>query len=328
LIKHANFSSPLTITNPYVVVISNPSATPMSLVFNDYNAAPADGAQEWLVSADLFGTWTRSYNVNVGGVLFDADGLFEPHVSYEITASFLNDNPCLDPGLAVNFTNQSSPINFNRMYNQAEYLGVPEFSFTWDYGDGSPTENVIDATHTYASAASYSVTLTDTVYGWTTNCITDTTVTIGPGTVPFVAFTSAESGLTSDFTNGSTAGPDATYSWDFGDGSTSTTMNPSHTYATDGTYNVCLTITDSCLTELSCQSVTVTSCTTPVADFTVAGTSPTFDFTNTSTTTGAVTYSWDFDDGNTSTLMNPSHTYTSNGTPAGSESTTEPVLAT
>lgn len=312
--KHATFSSPITINNPYVVVVSNPSAISMGMIFNDYEAVPADGAQEWLASALIGANWLRSYDINIGGATFDADGLFEPHVSYELTTSFLHDNPCLDPGLAVNFTNQSSPINYNRMYNQAEYLSLTELSFNWNYGDGSPAENAIDATHTYASAASYAVTLTDTIYGWTTNCIADTIVTIGPGTAPTVAFTSVESGLTSDFTNNSTAGPDATYTWDFGDGNTSTTTNPSHTYAADGTYTVCLEITDSCLTETSCQSVTVASCTNPVAAFTFTGTSPTFDFTNTSTTTGTVTYAWDFGDGNTATTENTSHTYSANGT--------------
>ncbi|MGD0094528.1 MAG: PKD domain-containing protein [Planctomycetota bacterium] len=35
------------------------------------------------------------------------------------------------------------------------------------------------------------------------------------------------------------------YSWDFGDGSTSTSQNPTHTYAPPGTYTVVLTVTDS-----------------------------------------------------------------------------------
>lgn len=43
--------------------------------------------------------------------------------------------------------------------------------------------------------------------------------------------------------------------WDFGDGSTSTQDNPSHTYATNGTYNVCAYITTSCGVDTVCQTL-------------------------------------------------------------------------
>lgn len=308
--KSATFSTPITVSNPYVVVISNPTATPMGMIFSDYNAG--DGGQEWLGSALIGANWLRSYDINIGGVPLDGDGLIEPHVSYNLTSSYLVDDPCFSLGLSLNFTNTSSPVNFNRMYNQAEYLGSPELSFTWNYGDGSPTENLVDATHTYGSASPYNVTLTDTIYGWSVTCSTDTVVTLGAP--PVAAFTSTESGLTSTFTNNSTVSSGATYTWDFGDGNTSTATDPTHTYTTDGTYTVCLTATDPCGSETTCQSVTVSSCANPVVGFTVAGTSPTFNFTNNSTTTGTTTYAWDFGDGNTSSAMNPSHTYTADGT--------------
>lgn len=65
--------------------------------------------------------------------------------------------------------------------------------------------------------------------------------------VPKASFTtsgtSACLGSGVNFTSTSTNYP-TTYSWDFGDGNNSTAQNPSHTYASTGTYNVTLTVTN------------------------------------------------------------------------------------
>jgi serine protease len=68
----------------------------------------------------------------------------------------------------------------------------------------------------------------------------------GANTPPTANFSFTISGLTANFTDGSTD-PDGTIvsrSWTFGDGGTSTATNPSHTYASAGTYSVALTVTD------------------------------------------------------------------------------------
>ena len=49
--------------------------------------------------------------------------------------------------------------------------------------------------------------------------------------------------LTVQFTDQSTGNPDSYY-WDFGDGNTSTEINPENTYSTDGYYDVSLTVTN------------------------------------------------------------------------------------
>jgi PKD repeat protein len=63
---------------------------------------------------------------------------------------------------------------------------------------------------------------------------------------PVADFTFTTDGLTADFTDESTDsdGSIVAWSWDFGDGNTSTEQNPSHTYATEGSYDVSLTVTD------------------------------------------------------------------------------------
>jgi chitodextrinase len=64
-----------------------------------------------------------------------------------------------------------------------------------------------------------------------------------PGSLPVASFTSSPpsppTGVAVTFTDTSTGGP-TTWSWNFGDGTTSTLQNPSHTWSTAGTYTVSL----------------------------------------------------------------------------------------
>jgi PKD repeat protein len=100
------------------------------------------------------------------------------------------------------------------------------------------------------------------------------------------------------------------WSWDFGDGTTSTEQFPVHDFA-PGTYTVCQTITTSWgCTSTWCDDVTVTGCLAGF-DYTLDVTDGYFaNFTNTSTaTSGTLSYVWDFGDGTTSTQANPKHNY-------------------
>jgi PKD repeat protein len=60
---------------------------------------------------------------------------------------------------------------------------------------------------------------------------------------PVSQFSYSANGLTYSFTDLST-GSGIAWSWDFGDGGVSAVQNPSHGYAVDGTYIVCLEVTD------------------------------------------------------------------------------------
>jgi len=83
------------------------------------------------------------------------------------------------------------------------------------------------------------------------------------GGTPVANFGFTTSGLTATFTDSSTdtGGTLSAHSWAFGDGSTSTTTNPSHTYSAAGTFNVTETVTDSVsgATNAKTEAVTVSS---------------------------------------------------------------------
>ena len=145
----------------------------------------------------------------------------------------------------------------------------------------------------------------------------------GGGNIPPVAaFSFSATDLVVTFTDASTDadGSVVSWSWDFGDGNSSSIQSPAHTYASAGTYTVGLTVTDDAgSSNTTSQSVTVVEPgvnAPPVAAFTFSTAGLTADFSDTSTDAdgSVVSWSWDFGDGNSSTLQNPSHTYAAAGT--------------
>ncbi|MEL6835580.1 MAG: PKD domain-containing protein [Bacteroidota bacterium] len=76
-----------------------------------------------------------------------------------------------------------------------------------------------------------------------------------PNDEPTAGFTFAANELEVTFTNSSTNA--TTYTWDFGDGNTSTEESPTHTYAEDGTYDVTLTAKNGDNSDEDTQSITV-----------------------------------------------------------------------
>ena len=154
----------------------------------------------------------------------------------------------------------------------------------------------------------------------------------GSGGTPTANFTYSASGLTVSFTDTSTdsGGTIGSHAWTFGDGGTSSATNPTHTYAAGGTYSVTETVTDSGNGSTSSKTSAVTvsaSGGTPTANFTYTISGLTVNFTDTSTDSGGSIgmHSWNFDDGNTSTAANPSHTYASAGTYSVSETVYDSV---
>lgn len=113
------------------------------------------------------------------------------------------------------------------------------------------------------------------------------------------------------FTN-ATTNDAGTWSWDFGDGTTSTEQSPAHTYATAGTYTVTMTAGTSPLSTQFTQVVQVDAMAVQSSHTDPDGNNGSVDFTATCST--GVQWSWDFGDGGTADQAIVSHTYALIGT--------------
>lgn len=184
-------------------------------------------------------------------------------------------------------------------------------SYMWDFGDGS-TSTMTSPGHTFNQIGNFTVTLVaNTAAGCTDTMIQDIFIDSIP-TASFTNTTECLGGITL-FTNTSTGSP-VSYSWDFGDGSPIETItNPSHQYAAAGSYLVQLTATNgvNCTNTIS-QLVQVNQ--VPIADFNWSQTclGQQMNFSD-ATLNNPIGWAWDFGDGNTSLIQNPSHQYADTG---------------
>lgn len=203
-------------------------------------------------------------------------------------------------------------------------------AFLWNFGDGgnSTAQNV---SYQYNSNGLYDVSLRLITDG---GC-KDTVVVSKPNLVnlgiQFSDDTAAFSfdnvagcyPLVANFTNESVFEGVPTYLWDFGDGTTSTAVNPTHTYFANGTYDVNLTMTT---TGKCAQTVSGTvsdaikvslDSSKNMADFIISqdtGCAPVeVTFANTSIYEGAANFKWYFGDGDSSSVLNPTHVYDTEG---------------
>ncbi|MBW8049551.1 MAG: PKD domain-containing protein [Cytophagales bacterium] len=186
----------------------------------------------------------------------------------------------------------------------------------WDFGDGSADSLQQNPSHTYAVADTYWVCLTIWDSSNCTNiwCTTVITTIINCNNPPVANFTyTIPSPYTANFFDASTPVACITsWSWDFGDGNTETIQNPSHTYAVNGSYIVCLITSTIGGSDTVCMSVTVVGTCFAAFSYWVDSTNTAW-FTDSSYTwtmpPQVWSWAWDFGDGDTSALQNPTHFY-------------------
>jgi PKD repeat protein len=203
-------------------------------------------------------------------------------------------------------------------------------AWSWRFGDGS-TSAEREPTHGYAAPGTYTVRLTVTDDEGSTGELSDEVRVTAPSTPPSNQAPRAEfeidcRNLTCTFTDRSEDddGSIENWLWNFGDGTTSSQRNPSHSYGSAGRYAVLLTVTDD-------DGATDTRTRTaepdappppppapndpPQAEFEIDCQDLRCTFLDRSTDDdgSVVSWQWDFGDGATSSQRNPSHVYAASG---------------
>lgn len=178
-------------------------------------------------------------------------------------------------------------------------------SFHWSFGDGN-TSTQMHPFHTYAADGVYQVCLIawDVLGNSDTFCQNvSTCVDIEP------EFSYMPSGLTvsfSDLTANATQ-----WLWDFGDSIYSSFQHPTHTYAADGVYSVCLIATNACgISDTTCKTLKV--CGPLSSQFSWSANYLNASFTD--QTAGSTSWFWSFGNGAYSFLQHPSVSYGAAGT--------------
>jgi len=269
------------------------------------------------IIAHTFST-AGSYNVNL--TVTDNDGLkaWVVHtVNVGVVAAFTFSPPAPDPGDVVTF-------NATCSYSPGGTIA----NYTWDFDDGNiTTVNATTITHAFSIGGSYTVnlTVTDNVtrQAWVTH-----TVNVG---VPVTNFTfwpskpNARDGIVFDATASSDPDGIADYTWNWGDTSSNVTANPmiAHTFSTAGSYNVNLTVTDNTGLKNSVED-TVSVYAPREALFSFSPSTPNvgdaviFNASLSKDPGGAIANcTWDFNDGNITTVDAPTdtiiHIFSTNG---------------
>lgn len=275
---------------------------------------------EWLIDGQtFFDTAVGKVFTNVGSydirlivtdILGNRDTLIRQNYITVVESPMASFTATPDAGcdqIDVQFTNTSTPNGGSPITN---YLWLTDNTFAL-------TEN---NSHSYTSPGSYSVFLEVTnADGCKDNILMDSLINVYPS--PQAGFTytelsSCDSVTTISFTDTTNHPTPLDYLWDFGDGNTSISQSPTHNYTSFGSFTVTLITTDpfSGCSDTATQNITINL--SNIANFSYSPISScvgdTITFTD-SSVGNIIGWNWDFGDGNTSNLQNPSHIYTTGG---------------
>jgi PKD repeat protein len=234
--------------------------------------------------------------------------------------------------ITVNRPPQAPEANFTADRTEGDFPLTVRFNNTstgtvtayqWDFNGDSVTDSTDqNPSYTFTEPGTYNVTLFVTGANNTRDSSSMTIAVTEPLAPPEAAFnanpTSGSAPLTVTFTNQS-SGDNLSFAWNFGDNTSSLTQDASftHTYQTNGTYTVTLTVTNSeGTTDTATQTITVSDALNAAFNATALS-SPSQTFQFQSNSSGAIAnYRWDFGDGTIIEAGQPTvtHTYNRAGT--------------
>lgn len=217
-------------------------------------------------------------------------------------------------------TGGCSPLIAN-FKNLSKIPSSPTYYYEWDFGDGNKS-NATNPTHSYTKPGNFSVSLTikDSSGTCSFSPLTKNNLINVPvsGTIDFSANKriNCTAPLTASFKDLSDKG--INWLWDFGDGTTSSDPNPTHTYNALGEYNVTLTVTEASGCKKILKKDKYIWLGEPRPDFTISkkgGCIPlNVAFNDISISPDQiVSWHWDFGDGTTSNEAAPNHVYSQIG---------------
>jgi len=263
------------------------------------------------------GTWSGT------GIINDSVGVMDPAQAgvgtYPLVYTYQDPNTGCSNSSTMNFTVNAlpvisvTPVNPSICQNLSIQLTASGAdAYQWSPGSSLNDSLIPNPVATPAQNTTYTITGVNQ----TTGCVNSTTetVSISPGPTAAFTFSQACQRQATDF-NSSTTLNATTYEWVFGDGTTSTLSDPSHSYVTSDTFNVMLIAGSGGCFDTTTQPVFVYPAATAAFDafplYTYNDSNSPVHFINQST--GAQSYTWNFGDQNTSNTTSPYHYYANPG---------------
>jgi PKD repeat protein len=171
--------------------------------------------------------------------------------------------PSSTPAVAANFSFTPLAPKAGDVVTFSDLSSGSPTSWSWNFGDGASSTSK-NPTHQYSNGGTYTVTLTARNSASTNSATRAIVVTAGAPATPSVvsdfAFSPATPrvGEAVSFNDASTGSPTA-WSWNFGDGSTSTAKNASHAFSAAGSYSVSLAVSNAGSSNVKIRTVVVTA---------------------------------------------------------------------
>ncbi len=275
------------------------------------------------VSLDSIASWFWDFGEGNTSTLRNPTNTFDSG-SYNIKLKIVTNQGCIDSitiangvrvGRKPNAIFTAAPLNvcaFANVQFTDQSTGNPD-QWLWDFGDNT-TSTLQNPTHFYQDTGLFTVRLI--VYN---NRCPDTSVLTNyiRSLPPIARFNYAVNCAINkrqvQFINQSVLPQSQT--WNFGDGFSSTLANPSHTYASFGTYTVTLTVINGSCTNQITKTIDIVDINPAftASKTTICRNEPVSFTSNIPNASLIATYRWDMGDGNIYTTPNVNHVYTSSG---------------
>lgn len=204
--------------------------------------------------------WTTDGNI-VGGnqqqtITVDAAGTYHLLVTDFVSSCEVTTSSIVTPDIVLPEVTAGLDLPITCEANQVTILGAgdPLNTITWTTENG----NIVSGGDTYTPVVDapgiYQINVYNTVTGCTNIDQVEILDQLSPATAAFQYQTNSLTIITTDLSSGSNL---SGWTWSFGDGATSNDPSPVHTYQTEGTYQVCLSVQNGCGVSQSCSQVEV-----------------------------------------------------------------------
>lgn len=319
----AVFSSPATIT-------VNPLPAPSFTAAAVCEGIPTNFVNTSTIASGSINNYQWDFGNSGSSIAASPNYTYPDPGSYFVGLTAVSDKNCSATFNALVTVNAAPLVDFSAtsvcLGSPTNFIAIASVpgggtitNYLWDHDDASTSTAPVHS-HTFVSSGTYNVFLEVTTNSGCIDSITKPVAVSAPVNVSFIADSVCLGNAITFINTSTTSSTNVTYSWNFGNGDTSPLTNPVYTYPAVGTYTVTLLAQDNAAPSscISSTQRTVLIYEVPAPNFSMLNVCAidSAEFSNLTLYSGNpanISYSWNFGDAGTSTLINPKHKYVAQG---------------